>query len=370
MKFKLPFHLLIVAFSFHSLIAVGEEETVENLDPLVAKHLNENPSLPSLAAVVIVDGKWRGQGVAGVRKQGAEVEVTIHDKYHIGSCSKAFTATLAARLVEEELLSWETSIEETLSQWKPELKIGKAQLHQLVTNTGGFPKEVPPRIWKQAWKASGDSREQRSSFVKAMMKNAAYTPGEEYEYSNTGFSVAGAMMEEATDKSWEELIDEKIFQPLGMKSAGFYAPATDQKDPDQPWGHRKDGTPVPPGPGSDNPAAIAPAGAIHCSLPDLVPWMTMHLQEKVGPVLREEKSFERLHTPVREGYAMGWIVGSRPWAGGKALTHMGSNTMFTTVIWIAPEKNFAVAVATNIGHEVGFGACDGLIGELIQTYLP
>ena len=49
---------------------------------------------------------------------------------------------------------------------------------------------------------------------------------------------------------------------------------------------------------------------------------------------------------------------------------MGSNTMFTTVIWIAPEKDFAVAVATNIGHETGFLACDSLVGKLIRTYLP
>ncbi len=67
---------------------------------------------------------------------------------------------------------------------------------------------------------------------------------------------------------------------------------------------------------------------------------------------------------------MRWPVISRPLADGDALHHMGSNTMFTTVIWIAPEKSFAAAVATNIGEEIGFVASDGLIRDLIQTYLP
>jgi len=349
--------------------ALSQAQT-ENLDTLVAEHLAENPALPSLAAVVIVDGELRGQGVAGARKRGSEEKVTIADQYHIGSCTKAFTATLAARLVEEGLLTWDTTIGESLSDWKPDPKIEPATLHQLLTNTGGFPKDVPGPIWRAAWQAEGDARTQRIAFAQAILKSPAFAPGKRYEYSNAGFTVAGIMMEEVADQSWEELVEEKIFRPLKMTSAGFYAPAEDPEILTQPWGHRNDGTPVPPGPGSDNPAAIAPAGAIHCALPDLAPWLQMHLHAETGTVLQEAESFEKLHTPVTEDYAMGWVVLSRPWAGGKALHHMGSNMMFTMVIWLAPEKDFAAVVATNIGHEVGFLPCDGLIGKLIQTYLP
>lgn len=370
MKTPPPLCLTILSLGVYLLVTAEEKQPPDDLDSLVATHLKENPKLPSLAAVVVVDGKWRGQGVAGVRKKGGEEKVTIRDKYHIGSCTKAFTATLAARLIEEGVLDWESSIDDTLPDWNPERDIGKAQLIQLLSNTGGFPKDVPARIWKTAWNARGDPREQRVAFGEAMLKMAVSSPGATYEYSNTGFSIAGAMMEEATGKSWEELIHEKIFQPLKMQSGGFYAPATDPDRIDQPRGHRSNGTPVPPGPGSDNPPAIAPAGAIHCSLPDLVPWMKMHLQSETGLILREKKTFDKLHTPILEGYALGWKVATRPWAGGEALHHMGSNTMFTTVIWIAPEKDFAVAVATNIGHETGFLACDSLVGKLIRTYLP
>src|SRR5204863_8029225 len=91
------------------------------------------------------------------------------------------------------------------------------------------------------------------------------TPGEKYIYSNAGFSIAGHMAEKVAGKSWEDLVRDKIFRPLGMTSAGFGAPGSPTKN-DQPRGHKADGSPVEPGPTADNPIAIGPAGTVHCSI--------------------------------------------------------------------------------------------------------
>lgn len=342
----------------------------ESLEDLLKAHLSENPELPSLAAIVIVNGEVKALGASGVRKLGDSTPVTIDDKYHIGSCTKAFTATLAASLEEEGILSWDSTIGERLQIFRPANGYQTSTLKQLVSNTGGFPHTVPPKIWRDAWAAKGTPPQERSAFATAMLaEEPEYTPGSRNVYSNTGFTMAGIMMEQTTGKSWEDLIRERIFQPLKMQTAGFYGPATDSKRPDQPWGHNKDGKPMPPGRGADNPPAIAPAGAIHCSISDLARWVQMHLHQETGPVLQKKSSYQTLHTAVRNDYALGWVTAERDWANGTALRHTGSNTMYTTVIWIAPERDFAVIVSSNIGSSMALKPSDALVWKLIQRYL-
>ena len=88
-----------------------------------------------------------------------------------------------------------------------------------------------------------------------------------------------------------------------------------------------------------------------------------------GKWLKTE-SFRKLHAPVGDDYALGWVVLDRGWARGNALMHNGSNTMFYAVVWIAPERNFAVAVATNIGSKESSESCDQVAAAMIHQYLP
>jgi CubicO group peptidase (beta-lactamase class C family) len=342
----------------------------EDLADLLQKRLDANPKLPSLCAVAIVDGQLRGSGAVGVRKLGDATRITTSDKFHLGSCAKSFTATLAAALVEEDKLTWQTKIHDVLGDLEPHAEYANVTMAQLVTNTGGFPTAVPPNIWRNAWFAKGSHQMHRESFARSMLQQKpAYPPGTGYEYSNTGFSVAGVMLEQATDVAWEKLIEDHIFTPLQMKTGGFGAPANGDRIPNQPWGHNAQGKPIPAGPGADNPPAIAPANAIHCSLPDLARYVLLHMMRETGTVIKQAKSFETLHTVAAENYAMGWIVANKPKAGGKVLTHMGSNTMFTMLIWIAPDRDFAAIVASNIGHGVAAGDCNQVVGDLAQRYL-
>jgi CubicO group peptidase (beta-lactamase class C family) len=182
------------------------------------------------------------------------------------------------------------------------------------------------------------------------------------------------MLEKATGKTWEELMRTMLFEPLGMKSAGFGAPATPGKV-DQPWGHTR-GTlggfkPVPPGPQADNPPAIGPAGTVHCSLPDLAKFVVFHLAGERGDSrLLKAESFKKLHASAGDDYALGWVVLEREWAGGRALMHNGSNTMFYIVVWMAPDRNCAVIVATNVGVDAAFAGCDEAASKLIQQFFP
>jgi CubicO group peptidase (beta-lactamase class C family) len=180
------------------------------------------------------------------------------------------------------------------------------------------------------------------------------------------------MLEKAAGKSWEELMRAMLFTPLGMESAGFGAPATLGRV-DQPWGHAKgllSGIKaVSPGPRADNPAAIGPAGTVHCSLPDLARYVVFHLtgEEGASKLLKAE-AFRKLHTSAGADYALGWIVLEREWAGGRALMHNGSNTMFYAVVWMAPDRDCAVIVATNVGVNAAAAGCDEAAAKLIQKF--
>src|SRR5690606_4976564 len=159
-----------------------------------------------------------------------------------------------------------------------------------------------------------------------------------------------------------ELMQTMLFEPLEMHSAGFGAPAT-PGEIDQPWGHTeglfRGLKAVPPGPQADNPPAIGPAGTVHCSVIDLAKYAAFHLAGEQGASeLVNAASFKKLPTSAGDDYALGWVVLERNWAGGRALMHNGSNTMFYLVVWMAPERNCAVIVATNVGVDAAFSGCD------------
>jgi hypothetical protein len=110
---------------------------------------------------------------------------------------------------------------------------------------------------------------------------------------------------------------------------------------------------------------------VHCSLIDLANYAAFHLAGARGETeLLKSESFEKLHTSHGDDYGLGWVVLEREWAGGRALMHNGSNTMFYVVVWLAPGRDCAVIVATNVGADAAFAACDEAAGKLIREYLP
>ncbi len=334
--------------------------------------LIEDSPVPSIAAAAILDGRIVSQGVTGLRKVGEHERVTVDDKYHIGSCTKSMTAMLAAMMVESGKVKWDTTVEDVFPEVDIHEDYKMVTLKQLLTNSGGVPGDIEPRLWSDLWDAKGSPEDQRMRLVEGILEQKPeYKPGSKQVYSNAGFSIAGAMIETIAAEPYEQLLAKMLFAPLGMDSAGFRAPATNGKI-DQPYGHSEVDSGIvanDPEPGGDNPRGIAPAGAVHCSVVDFAKYARFHLGDS-GAELITDESMEFLHTPL-EGfdYAMGWITTERPWAGGKALTHAGSNTMFYAVVWIAPNKDFAAVAMCNFGGEEGFEKCDEAISLLIQKHL-
>lgn len=333
---------------------------------------------PGMATVVVHNGQITAYGVAGLRKRGNSTRMTIQDRFHLGSCTKAMTATLLALLVEEKKMSWSTTLGQVFPEYKTKMhsQWRGVTLAQLLTNRSGAPTSLDrDGLWGKIWNLTGPLPQQRLELLKGVTKHAPEAlPGTKFIYSNAGFTMAGSMAEKITGKSWETLMQERIFKPLGMTSAGFGPPGQAGKIT-EPRGHNDKGVAIEPGRSADNPQTIGPAGTVHASLADWAKFIALHLRgeregwKHQGKMLLASATFKKLHTPPdhdQSGYAYGWGRTERPWAGGVALSHAGSNTLWFVVCWLAPAKNAAVLVATNQAGKDAEQAADQVAGMAIK----
>jgi CubicO group peptidase (beta-lactamase class C family) len=312
-------------------------------------------------------------GAVGERKLGSSIPVTLNDRFHIGSCTKAMTALLAVDLVHAGKIELSTRVGDVFPEWNLDAEKREIPLKLLLQNLSGLSNTPDDSLWAQAFEMNGPLPEQRRKFLRDFLRQPlAAPPGTKYIYSNMGFALAGAMLETKAGTAWEELIRKRLFRPLHLGTAGFGALDLSRQI-DAPWGHQiRDGKLVPCDP-SDNPPAIAPAAAVHLSVLDAARYLAFQVAAFNGEVKELAPFHDAMYrAPAGSDYALGWIVVQRPWAGGTALTHSGSNTMFFTVFWIAPARHFAFAVMTNAGDPKG-GAfsekTDRVAAALIKEFL-
>ena len=247
----------LVAFEQH------DPQIAALLEPIRVKH-----HLPALGGAIVTSQGLRSLGVTGVRKAGADVAATADDLWHLGSDTKAMTAVVIAKLVEQGKLTWDTTIEAVLpkpvANARPEF--GGVTLLQLLSHRAGL---VANLNWPQLARTPGPPRAQRLAALQtAASTPLASPPGTKYEYSNLGYVIAATMAETVADRAWEDMIRDVVFKPLGMTSVGFGGTGTTGQI-DQPWPHQANGQPMPAnGPAIDNPPIMGPAGTVHCSLAD------------------------------------------------------------------------------------------------------
>lgn len=326
---------------------------------------------PAIAAAVVRAGRIIAIGIAGTRIDGKSEPVERDDRFHIGSCTKSITATLAALLVEEGKITWETTVVDVFPDLKGKIKPAyeRATLAQLLSHTAGVATYTAPRPEQMAKVAHLEEspRECRRAFVEVVLnEDPLFTPGEKHEYSNAGYGVATAMLEQVADARWEDLLSERLFKPLGMTTAHRGWP--NAKSEHQPWGHfvQNDGLmPLAPSFPYKLPSPISPAGDLSMSIEDFAKWAQLHLTGLRGENdLLKKETFAKLHEPIRNNYALGWLTANI--AGERATLHNGSAGSFFSLMTIFPEKNLAIVVITNAGS--GNGACNAISRQLFEKY--
>ncbi len=286
------------------------------------------------------------------------------------------TATLIAMLVEDGTLRWDQTLAESLPDLASRMHADYrgVTLEQLLSHRAGVPSDLSADgLWGRLWADDGKPNEARRMLVEGVLTRAPeHAPGTKCLYANAGYAIAGYIAETKLETTFEVLLRKRLFEPLGMRSAGFGAPGSNAHV-DSPRGHRRDGdkfAPVAPGRGADNPPAIAPAGTVHAALGDWAKFVALHLRGYAdGRRMLSDATLKKLHTPPDDlnPYALGWAAMQRSW-GGNVITHSGSNTMWYCVVWASPERGFAVLVATNAAGEDAAKACDEAAAALIQRH--
>lgn len=331
----------------------------ETLEEIRLKH-----ELPALGAVAIVDGKPQPAVVVGKRKFGGTDSALATDAFHLGSDTKAMTAALIGLLVDQGKLSGKTTlggvIAETPLAWKA------TTIETLLAHQAGLTK-LEPRgknlLYLHGF--TGPLEKQRTRWLTERLADAPDKTVGKFAYSNAGYTLLGVIAERVTGKPWERLIVENLWKPLNITGGGFGAPPLMGQ-------HRLQGKkpqPLAPAQIADNPPLMGPAGAVHLPLGEWAKFVAVFADPEHQTLLKPE-TLTWLSTPSRGGdYNGGWMVTPRPWAGGAALTHGGSNTFNFCVAWAAPQKRFAALVATNVAGDEATTACDAVVGTLIRRFL-
>jgi CubicO group peptidase (beta-lactamase class C family) len=241
----------------------------------------------------------------------------------------------------------------------------EATLTDLLTHRAGLPANIPDAT-TAALPAGLSVRDQRRWLAAALLGAPPEVARGEFQYSNAGYLVAGAILEAAADSDWEALMRVRLFEPLDMRSCGVGPPGSI-------WGHRIEPaavTPVAPtDEGADNPAFLGPAGTVHCSVADWARFAALHLRGGTGiPVLVSAEGLAALHRAVGTGadaYAMGWLA---PRDG--LLAHDGSNTLWYAGIRLLTKVDLGLVFATNAGDdEAARAAFDQLTSELVARFV-
>lgn len=314
--------------------------------------------LPGLAVVVVrSDGPPRVY-VSGERRSGKGDPITSADRMHLASLTKAITATAIGALAEQGRMTLDTTIGQAFPELSAKMQPAyrSVSARQLLTHSGGISPYRTRESLQGLLALQGTGTEQRYAFLESVLSEPSrFEPGTRHEYSNAGGAIAGAMAERMGGAPYRQLVQERLFAPLGGHAA-FGNPGLATTP--QPWGHTRTavGTlqEIAPADGAyTTPLAIEPAGDVSLSPQDYGRFLQLHLRGLRGrdDVLKATtvQDLHRQTPPINPslGFAMGWSV--MPRGGVESHEHVGSYGAYVAYATIQASRDVAVGVFTNLG---------------------
>lgn len=279
----------------------------------------------------------------------------------LGSITKQFTAAAILALESDGLLS----VRDPITKYFPEVPEDKKgiTLHQLLTHSSGIvdPDDI------------GDFDPiGREEFVRRILKEKlAFAPGTSFEYTNSGFSLLGAVVEKVSGKSYERTLRDRLFAQNGIFETGYRLPFWGPGrlaigyGPKERWGTIL-GRPM----AEDGPYwALRANGGVHSTAFDVLRWAEALRTGRALPAA----TVERMWTAhVSEGgdasYGYGWGIRTTP-DGTKLVTHNGGNGIYFADLMIVPSEKAVLFIATNAVSRAPQGLL-GLVGRRYQSGRP
>ena len=267
-------------------------------------------------------------------------------KHRLASITKQFTAMLIVQLAAENKLKLDVPISTYLPDY-PKKNGDRITIHHLLTHTSGTPNYTSFPNYRDMMRNPHRPAEIVNLFADSALE---FTPGEKFNYSNSGYVLLGSIIENISGKTYEEVLQEKIFMPLKMINTGYDHSSPIMKN--RAAGYYKNGNTFVNANYIDMSTPYA-AGAIYSTVEDLYLWDQALYREQLLPKKYMDLLFEK-HTPSwGQHYGYGWEIGSTQIGNTKeyvqTIGHGGSINGFNTQITRIPSDQSLILLLNNTG---------------------
>src|SRR5437016_1166644 len=324
----------------------GGAQDVSRMDRIIQSHVDSKQFMGSV--LVAQDGKVlldKGYGSANLEW---DIPDSPHTKFRLGSLTKQFTAAAILLLEERGKLKTDDLVAKYLTDapaaW------GKITIGNLLTHTSGIPNFTSFPDYSTS-EATPTTPEQLVARFRDKPLN--FQPGEQWEYSNSGYVLLGYLLEKITGQRYQDFVRDNLFAPLGMTESGYDSRAVTIL-------HRAAGY----SPGANGPVNAGyidmsipfSAGALYSTTADLWRWE----QGLFGGKVLTTASLKKMTTPFKNDYAYGLAV--RTAHGYTVVEHGGGIEGFNTQLAYDPDRKLAVIVLGNLNG----GAPGEIAGQLMS----
>jgi CubicO group peptidase (beta-lactamase class C family) len=340
---------------------VAEKDFIAAYDAQIRKTIRTFPDLPGIAIVVIKDDRPIFVRAYGMADKEAGLKADTDTLYYIASSTKSFTALAAAMLDKEGKIKFS----DAMTKYTPGVHFksnipDKITIRDLLTHTSGL--RNGPLINRLAFTGQIDQREIDHVFGEGTSFNDANFG--KYNYTNLGYNIYGLALHYHLNKKWQDLLQERIFAPAGLKHttayvskarakkfkiAAPYVIDSDADDAGKMVRSRLEKT-------DEN---MQSAGGIFMSISDLGRWLNLNMnggeldRKQVLPadLIRNAQTGYTKSTrnePPFSGdgeYGLGWQIGK--YRNEKVIYHHGGYPGYRSHVSFMPEKKVAVGVLVN-----------------------
>ncbi len=263
--------LMLIFIDGFSRTAAGQTDDIskklKGFDQYMEKTLKDWNTPGACVGIVVKDKLVFAKGY-GYRDYGKKLPVTPNTLYQIASNTKLFTTVAAGLLVEEGKLDWDKPVKEFV----PSIKFYNSDLDNSVTLRDMLAHRTGISRHDLIWYKSDFSRKDLFDRLKYLEPSQPIRTG--FLYNNLMYVSAGYIIELQTGKTWEEFVQEKIFDPLKMERT-FFTVNEMVADPDHgvPYNEKRDTTILYEIPIYEDQAAVGPAGSIISNVNDMSKWL-------------------------------------------------------------------------------------------------
>lgn len=332
--------------------------------------------VPGAAMAIVKKGVVAKMSTYGTRDPTEGKAVNESTVFRVASLSKGFTGLLAAMLVRDSLVEWDTP----LCEWLPEVRFKeydygeRLQLQHLLSHTTGLPRHTYSNLLNMG-------RSYQNILSMLQLVNPAHPIGSYHSYQNVTFNLAGDMLAAASHTTFEQLLSQRIFRPLGMQQTSATFDGM-QATSNRAFPNRRTPTGYAPDRIKPDYYEVPAAAGVNASIHDMAEYLKLAmgyypevadsatLQQAYRPfapipaakyMLREWRPLQSAH------YAMGWRVVEKE--DYTVITHSGYVNGYRTEIAFCPEKEVGIVLLSNAPNYTVAQAAPAFFEQYFQQYV-